>query len=120
MASIQETTVTADRNPRYRTYPGNDTTDKIFLLSIDEANEYLNSDAERMCAPTAYAKEQGASTSGKIKVDGDASCRWWLRSPGHNQHTAAGVYGGGVLGGGYDVNYDYVCVRPAFWINLES
>ena len=117
-ALILETTVTADKNPRYSTDPGNDTTDKIFLLSIDEANEYLNSDAERMCAPTAYAKAQGASTSSKFKVDGEASCWWWLRSPGDAQLFAAYVYNDG--GVGDSVDNAYGCVRPAFWINLDS
>ena len=120
-ALILETTVTADKNPRYSTDPGNDTTDKIFLLSIDEANEYFSSDDERMCAPTAYAKAQGASTNRNHKVDGEASCRWWLRSPGTYQSSAAYVYGdGGVSSNGYSVNDGFGCIRPAFWINLDS
>ena len=35
-AQIQNTTVSADKNPEYNTNPGNATTDKVFLLSINE------------------------------------------------------------------------------------
>lgn len=35
---IPTVTVSADRNPGYDTNPGNPTKDKVFLLSIDEAN----------------------------------------------------------------------------------
>ena len=120
-ALILETTVTADKNPSYSTDPGNDTTDKIFLLSIDEANEYFSSDDERMCAPAAYAKAQGAYSSSDYEVDGEATCWWWLRSPGYLQDYAAVVYfGGGVYYYGLNVYFDYACVRPAFWINLDS
>ena len=118
---ILATTVTADRNSGFGTDPDNNTTDQIFLLSIAEANEYFNSNDERMCAPTAYAKAQGPYTNDSYKVDGEATCWWWLRSPGYDQLRAARVsHVGGVSFYGRDVDYDYECVRPAFWINLES
>ena len=112
----------SDKETKYSTDPGKATQDKVFLLSIAEAEKYFNTDEARKCAPTAYAKAQGASTSNSFKTaDGAASCRWWLRSPGNNQFSAAVVLTGGSLS--YDGNYvdrDYVCVRPALWINLES
>jgi TolA-binding protein len=60
---IADTKVTADKNPNYSTNPGNDTTDKIFLLSRNEVNKYFTTDKSRKCVPTAYAIEQGAYTS---------------------------------------------------------
>ena len=54
-AIISKTRVTADENPEYDTSPGNDTNDKIFLLSITEVNKYFSSDEARKCAPTDYA-----------------------------------------------------------------
>ena len=131
-AQIQNTTVSADMNPEYNTNPGNATTDKVFLLSINEVEKYFNSDEARKCAPTAYAKAQGAYTSDSYKTaSGAATCWWWLRSPGLSQYSAASVrYDGSVNYRGYDVgsvNYggDYVdgdsdAVRPALWINLDS
>lgn len=113
-ALIQSTTVSADKNPEYSTDPGTATTDKVFLLSINEAEKYFNSDEARKCAPTAYAKARGALTS-----VGDAKTWWWLRSPGRSQKYAAIVsIGGWVYYRGYGVNYDNVSVRPALWISF--
>ena len=121
-AQIQNTTVSADKNPEYNTNPGNATTDKVFLLSINEVEKYFNSDEARKCAPTAYAKAQGAYTSDIYKTaSGAATCWWWLRSPGTGQSLAAYVsIGGSVSCSGYSVNYAYDAVRPALWINLDS
>ena len=121
-AQIQNTTVSADKNPEYNTNPGNATTDKVFLLSINEVEKYFNSDEARKCAPTAYAKAQGAYTSDSYKTaSGAATCWWWLRSPGYAQKHAAYVNKyGSVNGDGHSVNYAYDAVRPALWINLDS
>ena len=119
-AQIQNTTVSADKNPEYNTNPGNATTDKVFLLSINEVEKYFNSDEARKCAPTAYAKAQGAYTSDSYKTaSGAATCWWWLRSPGNNQNNAANVNNDGSVNyNGNNVNNDNDAVRPAllpFW-----
>lgn len=121
-AQIQNTTVSADKNPEYNTNPGNATTDKVFLLSINEVEKYFNSDEARKCAPTAYAKAQGAYTSDSYKTaSGAATCWWWLRSPGYTQSYAASVaMYGSVNYSGNLVNYVIDAVRPALWINLDS
>lgn len=121
-ALIQSTTVAADKNPDYSTDPGNATTDKVFLLSITEAEKYFDSNKARRCAPTAYAIAQGAYTDDSYKTaDGDACCWWRLRSPGGDQSYAANVYtGGAVYSHGINVDYDRDGVRPAIWVNLES
>ena len=121
-AQIQNTTVSADKNPEYNTNPGNATTDKVFLLSINEVEKYFNSDEARKCAPTAYAKAQGAYTSDSYKTaSGAATCWWWLRSPGLHQNYAANVNtDGSVRYRGNYVSYDNYAVRPALWINLDS
>ncbi len=116
MSQIPTVTVTAGANPRYNTNPGNDTQDKIFLLSIDEANEYFDSDAERECQYTDYVMAQGA----RVKYD---NCFWWLRSPGYYQNDAAYVYSNGRIysyidSNGYSVVYSSHSVRPAMWIEL--
>ncbi len=112
---ILSATLPNPENPDYGTEGGNDTTDKIFLLSIDEANSYFASDSVRVCKPTAYAKVQGAYT------DGEGGCWWWLRSPGINSRSAANVnFVGDVYAVGYNIYYDYCAVRPAFWIDLPG
>lgn len=121
-AQIQNTTVSADNNPQYSTNPGNATTDKVFLLSINEVEKYFNSDEARKCAPTAYAKAQGASTSDTCKTpSGAATCWWWLRSPGDDQSSAAYVYfGGNVFELGNYVFSGLNAVRPAMWISIDG
>ena len=119
-AIIQTTEVSADRNPDYSTDPGNATEDKIFLLSIIETYTYFASDEASMCVPTAYAIANGAYTY-DWDQDGEATCWWWLRSPGIYLSFAASVDNdGGVYSNGDYVNYVSDCVRPALWINLDS
>lgn len=118
-AMIPTLTVSADKNPDYSTEPGNATQDKVFLLSITEANRYFKTDEERMCVPTAYAKANGAYMSSSYTKGGIATCWWWLRSPGLFQHLAADVYrDGGVISHGHSINNGHGGVRPAMWIEL--
>lgn len=120
-AMIPTLTVSADKNPDYSTEPGNATQDKVFLLSITEANRYFKTDEERMCVPTAYAKANGAYMSSSYSKGGIATCWWWLRSPGLFQHLSADVYrDGGVISRGYSVNNGHGGVRPAMWIELSD
>ncbi len=86
--------VSADKNPEYDTNPGNATKDKVFLLSIVEANKYFESDDDtRMCTPTDYATQQGAQRGFNNKV-GRNVCWWWLRSPGGTSNISAAYVGG--------------------------
>ena len=114
-------------NAKYKTKGGNNTYDKLFLLSIDEANRYFKNDETRTAYPTPYAKSK-RSVNGNLWVskeivstDRGGSCWWWLRSPGYLQNTAAYVnFDGNVLSFGYNVNNDYPAVRVAFKINLNN
>ena len=110
---IVRSTVSADTNPQYSTNPGNATNDKVFLLSIKEAEKYFSTDSARRCQGTAYCYAQGA-----YKVN-NGNCLWWLRSPGCSQDYAAYVlYDGDVYVFGYYVDIDGSAVRPALWIDL--
>ena len=120
-ALIQDTYVSADANPKYDTNPGNATTDKVFLLSINEAEKYFGSDEDRKCTSTEYAKANGAYTNSIYTKNGVLTCEWWLRSPGHHRSNATFVdCDGSVFYFGDYVSYDYAGVRPALWINLDS
>ena len=115
-AQIQNTTVSADKNPEYNTNPGNATTDKVFLLSITEAEKYFSSDNARQCKPIKYAVANGAYVNSN-----NGNCWWWLRSPGDSQNYAAiASSDGSVDYCGYYVNRNDGAVRPAMWINLDS
>ena len=107
---IGDTNVTNADNGEYGTPGGNPTVDKVFLLSIDEAEEYFASDGDRVCFPTAYAQGSQAGSNG--------GCHWWLRSPGSVSGNAARVFlDGGVATNGWGVGDGNVAVRPALWIN---
>jgi hypothetical protein len=90
------------------------TEDKVFLLSIEEANKYLTRET-RKCTPTPYAKLHNAWSSG------DNFCYWWLRSPSDIQGNAAIVYyGGGVRNIGFSVLNAYGAVRVAMWVDSSK
>ncbi len=114
---IVKSTVTADKNPEYSTSPGNNTTDKVFLLSITEVNKYFSSDSARECQGTAYCYAQGAYK------DDNGNCCWWLRSLGYSYFSYHATYvrsDGSVNGHGSHVDSGRFAVRPALWINLGS
>ena len=122
---IATTHVSAEKNPAYdpayKSNPGNATNDKVFLLSITEAEKYFTTDESRECVPTAYAQAHGAYTNDYETANGKANCCWWLRSPGKVLFQAASVDHVGAVGyGGSSVNADSSCIRPAMWIDLKK
>ena len=114
---ILQSNVSADKNPKYSTNPGNATKDNVFLLSIVEANKYFKSHDARKCAPTDYAIQQGADTSDIYKVEGRWACWWWLRSPGDHSSGAAGVRTVGYIYSDF-VDYFSYAVRPCVRVRL--
>lgn len=128
-AAILTTNVDNSKSQCYsgwNTSGGNNTQDKVFLLSYAEANKYFgvtyanSSNTKSRVAPTAYAIAQGAWTSSSNKTaDSTFAGWWWLRSPGFNQLYAARVFPGGSL---FDlgVSSGSGSVRPALWVNIEA
>lgn len=114
---ILKTTVTADQNPKNITRAGKITQDRIFLLSIPEAEKYLASELNRQCWATEFAKAQGAFTN----ASKGNCCWWWLRTPGCLRSYAACVsYTGLINYSGTAVNIMRGSVRPAMWVNLDA
>ena len=108
---IAETVIQNPDNPKYKTKGGNDTKDKVFLLSIREARKYFEDDNDRVCRASGRAKKDGACT------DSSGSCWWWLRSPGDIQASAAHVDNRGYVNSSGGVYGGYNAVRPAFFLN---
>ena len=113
-------------NPYYGTEGGNDTEDKVFALSLAEAEQYFgiadnygrfwDSATPELSAAkvTAYADAQGVQV-----IAGTGF--WWLRSPGDHNFGAAYVGFEGnvhVYGDRVDLNL-LSAARPAFWLNLN-
>lgn len=122
---IATSPIVAESNPEYQTSAGNDTNDKVFLLSISEAEMFFSYDEERICTATDYAKSRGVDVSDNYKAAREENmCVWWLRSPGAFPSSAATVvYDGSIStygehAGGNAVNND-VAIRPAMWIIVE-
>ena len=118
-------TVTVDNsksqgNSNWSASGGNNTQDKVFLLSYAEAGKYFISYEARKCAPTDYAVKNGAYTSSSYKTDGRPTGWWWLRSPGSSSSLAAYVRVNGALGDYSRVYITNGVVRPALWIDLGS
>jgi len=110
---------------KWKTDGGNNTQDRVFLLSYMEANRYLDvtqddsSNKKSRVAATEYAiTQKEVTTDSKQTADGRPAVWWWLRSPGYSQRSAAAVSSDGSLSrhSAYDGNG---AVRPAFWLNLE-
>ena len=121
-AAIKNTSVVNDDNPYHGTEGGENTTDKVYLLSIAEVSntaygfngDFQTSSETREAKNTAYAKECGA-------LESEGGCWWWLRSPGLHSEGASSVYyygRGNTIG--YHVYDDSKAVRPALHLNLSS
>ena len=114
-AKIQTSLIKNEYNSEHGTSGGNDTEDKVFLLSEKEAETLFSNDDERIAKATGYAEKSGAYVNEKKEAV------WWLRSPGDDSNVAAEVDCGGCI-------YEYGCyvdrsidgVRPALHLNLQS
>ena len=127
-------------NPDYGTSGGNDTYDKVFLLtSEDVTNEAYGFnedpaelDIARRCLPTTYAAEKGVGmewmTSGmggpypedmSDYPEGGFICNWWLRSPGTDAaHKESVRFYGRIFEN--EVCSVTIAVRPAIYIDISD
>ena len=62
-AAIAETHLSNPDNPKYNTPGGNDTSDRIFLLSIDEAEKYFKDDTAPRAAGGGCARPAAAAAT---------------------------------------------------------
>jgi len=129
-SAIVTQTVVNDDNPYYGTEGGNNTNDKVYLLSIEEVTnpaygfceDYSTYSAGRWVQPSAYSRARGAYTYNSSYTGGNDNCYWWLRSPGIHSSYAARVPSDGCVNR-YGTNVDYSsygAVVPALHINLSS
>ena len=100
-------------NPVYGTDGGEDTCDKVALLSIRQAEKYFNNDQARRCKATAYAKARGCQVY--------STGAWWrLRSPGKYDTGVASVYASGKIAYEGDTMWDTGCgIRPMIVVKLK-
>ena len=107
-AKIIETTITNPSNSQYGIVGGNDTSDKVFLLSLNETEKYMGTGVELL---------RGID----IKT---GEVTWWhLRSPGEATDVNASVNAIGLID--YHGVFDGVKdptggIRPAMWISTAE
>lgn len=99
-----------------------ETQDKMFLLSYHEAIElYFSSDKTRKCTPTKYLMGKLSNIPKGIYGNAieDGACWWWLRTPELDGRVCT-VDCKGTKFYSRQANDNTVCVRPAFWLDLDK
>ena len=110
---IVETRLENSNNPTLGTNGGNDTIDKMFLLSMQEASKYFVDNKERTAQGTKYAREQG------LLLFSDNSCYYFLRTSGKEESYASMVTMlGRVDDWGQSVDIKCNGIRPSMWIKI--
>ena len=132
---IYETEINNDGNLWYEIDSEPDTTDKIFLLSLEEADMYFGNSydylskrghyysisADRYVSGGAITHVTNDFDNNRVAKDKDGwSQWWWLRSTGDNYNSAALVDDKGRI----DAEGQYINtkggLRPAMWIKLQE
>ena len=110
---IQTSLIKNEDNSEHGTSGGNDTEDKVFLLSEKEAETLFSNDDERIAKATGYAEKSG------VCVNKEKSAMWWLRSPGSDSYGAAGGRSYGWVSRDGNIVYDNSGgVRPALYLKF--
>lgn len=97
-AMIEQTLVN-EKNGFKNTPGGNDTLDKVYLLSLSDVSNKsygycsnpLVGSASRWQLPTDYTVARGAEAAGSNLTDGKKNCWWWLRTPGESQKKVVNI-----------------------------
>ena len=89
--------------------------ENVFLLSIDEAEQYFAGDAARTLTATKYCEAQGAY------VYPNGYCWWWLRDHGNGNAMAQLIRAddaalGCIANDGLEMDDPDGAVRPAVWV----
>lgn len=124
--AIKVTDVINKDNP-YGIVEGNDTQDKVYLLSLSEVTnpQYGFDPAEystntRNAENTAYVTAGGEMKGGNMGGSTVSASEWWLRSSGYGMYTPTVDSSGAVNKVGYFVNAGIISVRPALHLNLSD
>jgi hypothetical protein len=127
-SQIALTTNLNKNNRCYGTLGGNQTQDRIFLLSISEVIQYFGGSSDlEMKTMNGWIDIlisfviTDEFSSARIAEYNGSRFGWWLRSPGEKSDYAARVFNNGVLhikGGLVHSPNKYFGVRPALWLKL--
>ena len=129
---IADSDVVNENNPVYKTMAGKDTTDKVFLLSVEEITNpkygFLSeceSKTSRRMAENTYFTYYGGTIENEKKYNtfissSESNAYWWLRSPGRSSSYAIWVKQNGIVDvEGIGKSSDIIGVRPAIRIKRD-
>ncbi len=125
-ALIVPTSISTSPNSRFGTVGANGgaVTDRVFILSVEEAQQYFANDQQRTAvASDAALAGVGAPRNGSAQSDPTTgNTYWWLRSPGMFSYSTAYVnYTGSIrLDGVESPTGSLVGVRPCVWVNASA
>lgn len=116
---IKNTFIEGEKNEEFGTLGGNNTLDKVFLLSIKDVKDkvtLLNDEKKLRGKATEFAALKRVYLNEESE-----NAMWWLRTLGYNGYYAAVVNeDGNIVSFGKDVIDSKVGVRPAVWVDMES
>ena len=110
---IITTNVTADENPFVVSDVGNDTQDKVFLLSIMEVYKYFHSPSQRKCNwPEGFADQYSFYCY---------SACWWLRTSSDRKgYTSVVNHNGSISYEDHSHRSGFIDIRPAIWVKRSN
>lgn len=121
--AIKKTTVKTPNNQVYGTSGGKNTSDKVFLLSVEEATNpaygfypvFESASQTRTLQVTQYALKH----DGYKNVANGNTC-WWLRTMGINNYYASYIYTNGSGTHSSFVGRRHDAIRPAIRVKLSA
>ncbi|MCL1799147.1 MAG: DUF6273 domain-containing protein [Eggerthellaceae bacterium] len=112
-------------NPDVRSEDSNETVDRVFLLSGDEAKDYLPTYDDRRAsldvskeAIEGYVENQGEDIKALVEKHGGGA--WWLRSSGSSESSAAYIFNNGRVMPYGSIIIAPLGVRPALWLRTSE
>ena len=114
------------------------TKDYVFLLNVDEINQYFSSNDEKKAFLSIYGSEKFIKlgleqAKNNMDIDekiireyyeesakkyGTGFCNWWLRSSGTVDGYATAVDFNGIAGQNIEIDKKDCGIRPAMWIGI--
>ena len=122
-------------NQWYGTLGGEDTIDKVFLLSLDEVCRYFGDSTSKLYKPAKNQrywferKDENDSKRLAKLLNKESDWWWWLRSPGRVGVKAVyifgtdgniGIQGNNVLKGNIADGWCTGGIRPALWLKVKD
>lgn len=122
-AMIQTVSVKNTPNPVYGTGGGEDTLDKVYLLSLEEAMEYYGiSEPVETWYDGVYAQatQHTINKGAWLEIAGSTNCWWWLRSTGGTDRDGTEIGSAGYLSfNGTNAKDSQRAIRPIIHIEVK-